>query len=168
LFAVLMIAIAGVFAYAKVNNPSVRIIPVVLGIAGFILGPMLGVFLIGMLTRNRGNDRGNLIAISIGLLVTIYLGGLHNDLLNLLGLQSWTHPPAVKVSFTWFALIGAVVVFAIGVLFKTPAEVLARAAQQARDAQSGEDKPLALRDEVPRRGFEVKQEVSTKDTKEDE
>ena len=29
------------------------------------------------------------------LLVTIYLGGLHNDLLNLFGLQSWTHPPAV-------------------------------------------------------------------------
>ena len=62
LFAVLMIVIAGVFAYAKVTDPDVRIIPVVLGIAGFILGPMLGVFLIGMFTqrprlRPRQHDR---------------------------------------------------------------------------------------------------------------
>src|SRR5262249_3387772 len=47
-FAVLMIAIAGLFALAKVKDPSIRIIPVVLGIASFIVGPMLGVFLIGM------------------------------------------------------------------------------------------------------------------------
>ncbi|MBM3496326.1 MAG: sodium/solute symporter, partial [Armatimonadetes bacterium] len=53
-FAVLMVIIAGFFAYAKVTDPNVRIIPVVLGIAGFILGPMLGVFLIGMFTGGRG------------------------------------------------------------------------------------------------------------------
>src|SRR5207247_1830990 len=37
IFAALMILIAAVFAYAKVKDPDVRIIPVVLGIAGFIL-----------------------------------------------------------------------------------------------------------------------------------
>src|SRR5206468_11663899 len=58
-FAMLMIVIAGGFAYAKVTNPDLRIIPVVLGIAGFILGPMLGVFLIGMFTERRGSDLGN-------------------------------------------------------------------------------------------------------------
>src|ERR1051325_4699593 len=62
-FAALMVAIAGAFAYAKVTNPDLRIIPVVLGIAGFILGPMLGVFLIGMFTRRRGSDTGNMLAI---------------------------------------------------------------------------------------------------------
>src|SRR5438046_2385269 len=62
-FAMLMIVIAGGFAYAKVTNPDLRIIPVVLGIAGFILGPMLGVFLIGMFTKRRGSDAGNMIAI---------------------------------------------------------------------------------------------------------
>src|SRR5205807_8903362 len=61
LFALLMIVVAGAFAYAKVNHPDVRIIPVVLGIAGFILGPMLGVFLIGMFTRGRGSDTGNIV-----------------------------------------------------------------------------------------------------------
>jgi SSS family transporter len=58
LFAAVMIVIAGAFGYAKVTHPDLRIIPVVLGIAGFILGPMLGVFLIGMFTERRGSDAG--------------------------------------------------------------------------------------------------------------
>src|SRR5439155_22345938 len=146
MFALLMILIAGIFAYAKITDPNVRIIPVVLGIAGFILGPMLGVFLIGMFTRTRGSDAGNMIAITIGLVTTIYLGGLHVDFLYLLGLQRLAHPAPIKISFTWFALIGAVVVFAVGIFFKTPSHVLRSAAQQAVDAQRGEEKPLALRE----------------------
>src|SRR5437870_5571619 len=107
-FALLMILIASVFAYAKVTNPNVRIIPVVLGIAGFILGPMLGVFLIGMFTRARGSDAGNMIAITLGLLVTIILGELHIYAANLVAplldidtvyIRPWWLP---KVSFTWF------------------------------------------------------------------
>jgi hypothetical protein len=50
-----MVVIAGAFAYAKVTHPDLRIIPVVLGIAGFILGPMLGVFLIGMFAERCGS-----------------------------------------------------------------------------------------------------------------
>jgi Na+/proline symporter len=150
-FAVLMVIIAGAFAYAKVTDPGVRIIPVVLGIAGFILGPMLGVFLIGMFTRGRGSDVGNLIAVTIGLATTIVLGGLHVDAANLMapviapgttfGLPAWLP----KVSFTWFAMIGAVVVFAVGVLFRTPEHVLEAAKRQAAEAEAGEDKPMALR-----------------------
>jgi Na+/proline symporter len=147
LFALLMILIASVFAYAKVTNPSVRIIPVVLGIAGFILGPMLGVFLIGMLTRTRGSDTGNMLAITVGLLTTIYLGNLHVDFLNLLGLSHLAHPAPLKVSFTWFALIGAVVVFLIGILFRTPEHVLTSIASRATLPQTAADKPLALRDD---------------------
>src|SRR4029434_10248452 len=76
LFAALMIAIAGAFAYAKVTQPDLRIIPVVLGIAGFILGPMLGVFLIGMFTERRGADTGNMIAVTAGLAATVIVGKL--------------------------------------------------------------------------------------------
>src|SRR5262249_10592317 len=54
IFAGLMIVIAGSFAHAKVTSPNLRIIPVVLGIAGCVVGPMLGVFLIGLLTSRRG------------------------------------------------------------------------------------------------------------------
>src|SRR5437660_3155796 len=103
-----MIVIAGAFDYAKVTHPDLRIIPVVLGIAGFILGPMLGVFLIGMLTRRRGSDRGNMIAITVGLVCTVLVAGLHLEAINLvrpmLGLEgTLTQPPWLpKIAFTWY------------------------------------------------------------------
>src|SRR5439155_1081237 len=91
--AVMDLPIATVFAYAKVRNPDVRIIPVVLGIGGFILGPMLGVFLLGMFTRRRGSDVGNMIAITIGLATTIILGGLHVEFAKLIARQSHYRSP---------------------------------------------------------------------------
>ena len=152
LFAALMVVIAGLFAYAKVTSPDVRIIPVVLGIAGFILGPMLGVFLIGMFTAGRGSDRGNVLAITAGLLATVVVGKLHLTILN--GLAPWVgmaptfqQPGWIpEVAFTWWAMIGALVVFAIGVLFRTPEPVRAAIARHARQAELAESVPLALRD----------------------
>jgi SSS family transporter len=152
LFAALMVVIAGAFAYAKVTHPDLRIIPVVLGIAGFILGPMLGVFLIGMFTERRGSDAGNLLAISGGLLATVVVGKLDVMIVNgvapLLGFEgTFQHPAGIpEVSFTWWAMIGALVVFAVGVLFRTPEPVLAAAAHQADGAQTAGDVPVALRE----------------------
>ena len=144
IFAILMIVTAGAFAYAKVTNPNVRIIPVVLGVAGFIVGPMLGVFLVGMFTKARGSDVGNIIAITAGLASTIYFGGLHVDLANLVGAVHLVDPPPIKVAFTWFALLGATVVFVIAVLFPTPQHVLENA-RQAREQAHRDDRPMALR-----------------------
>jgi SSS family solute:Na+ symporter len=146
-----MIVIAGGFAYAKVTSPDLRIIPVVLGIAGFILGPMLGVFLIGMLTSGRGSDRGNMLAISAGLFATVVAGKLHIVILNgvapWLGVAPTFQQPAwiPEVSFTWWAMIGALVVVVVGVLFRTPDAVRAAVARHAREAQIAEEVPLALR-----------------------
>jgi len=151
LFAVLMIVIAGGFAYAKVTNPDLRIIPVVLGIAGFILGPMLGVFLIGMLTKRRGSDAGNIVAIPAGLLATVVAGKLNITLLNtaapLFGIhRTFQQPLAIpEVSFTWWPMIGALVVFCVGVLFRTPDQVLKGVARHAEEARTAEGVPLALR-----------------------
>ena len=55
---------------------------------------MLGVFLIGMFTRRRGSDRGNMIAITLGLASTIILGNLHIELANLLAGGARYKPPA--------------------------------------------------------------------------
>lgn len=144
-FALLMIGIATLFAYLKVHNPQLRIIPVVLGIANFIIGPMLGVFLIGMFTQKRGSDAGNAIAITVGLITTIYVGGLHRIAAQLLGYPDLFSEPPIKVSFTWFALIGAMVVVLVGIGFPTPADVLERAARRAEQAAT-DDRPIALRD----------------------
>jgi SSS family transporter len=152
-FAALMVLIAVAFAYAKVTDPNVRIIPVVLGIAGFILGPMLGVFLIGMFTKGRGSDLGNVIAITCGLVATVVCGDLHvtiaNGVTGLLGQTvTFVRPDWLpKVSFTWFAMLGAVVVFTVGVLFPTPRTSLKMAERRAAEADGGEDRPLALRQE---------------------
>ena len=144
-FAVLMVLIAGIFAYMKVKNPDIRIIPVVLGIASYIVGPMLGVFLLGMLTKNRGSDKGNIIAIAVGLLTTGYLGDLHIKVLDPLGVHI-AHPAWLPtISFTWFALIGALTVVLVGVWFTTPPHVLA-AAKRRIDHPSDDDAPLVLRE----------------------
>jgi len=156
-FAGLMVVIAGAFAYAKVTSPDVRIIPVVLGIAGFILGPMLGVFLIGMFTTRRGSDAGNMLAITAGLAATVVVGKLHLTILNgiapWLGLAGTLHQPAwiPEVAFTWWAMVGALVVLAVGVLFRTPDAVRTALARHARQAQIAEEVPLDLRDPGPGR-----------------
>jgi SSS family transporter len=152
LFALLMIGIATGFAYAKVTNPGLRIIPVVLGIAGFILGPMLGVFLIGLLTKGRGSDAGNVLALAAGLLATVVVGQLNITVLNtvapVFGIHRTFQQPAgiPDVSFTWWPMIGALVVFCVGVLFRTPRRVLESAVRHAEEAQTAADVPLALRD----------------------
>jgi Na+/proline symporter len=135
-----MIAVAGAFAYVKVNNPSLGIIPVVLGIAGYILGPMLGVFLLGMFTKNRGSDLGNVLGLIAGLLATSVFGDLPGKL-N----PAWSLHLGWDVSFTWFAFIGAAAVLLVAIWFKTPPEVLESAKAHATQAESMGEVPLALR-----------------------
>jgi SSS family solute:Na+ symporter len=151
-FAFLMIGIAVGSAYVKVTNPDFRIIPFVIGMAGLFLGPMLGVFLIGMFTRGRGSDGGNMIAITLGLVGLFFISGQHIDVLNILSpvprgqapayvLPDWV--PVVK--WPWFAMFGAMITFGVGVLFKTPVAALENARAKARQAQTGDERPLAMR-----------------------
>lgn len=152
IFAVLMVGVATAFAIATVKDPSIRLIPLVLGIGNYILGPMLGVFLLGVLTKRRGSDAGNILAVAAGLVVTFVLGGLHVDVANLIAkvigsgnsysLPSWW--PAV--AFTWYALVGAVIVFAVGILFATPESAIARAARIEAAADAGDERPVGQRD----------------------
>ena len=150
-FALLMIGVAVAFAFAKLSKPDIRIIPVVLGIAGFILGPMLGVFLSGMFTKRRGSDFGNMIAVTVGLATTIVLGGLHVDMANLVSsalgsdvtykIPDWLP----KISFSWFAMIGGLVVCFISVLFATPEHVVRDAHEKALNTDVDDDRPVSLR-----------------------
>jgi Na+/proline symporter len=151
-FAILMILIAAGSAYVKVTNPDFRIIPFVIGIGGLFLGPMLGVFLIGMLTRTRGSDFGNMIAVTVGLIGMFFLTGQHIDLMNILNPVPRGEPPLYKlpawvpaIKWTWFAMVGAAIVFFIGIFFRTPPEVIEAARQKAEQAHTGQDVPLALR-----------------------
>src|SRR2546429_797343 len=77
-FSILMIAVASTTSYFVIVRPNVRIIPIVLGIYGYAYGSVLGIFLAGMLTKSRGNDRGNIIAMITGFIVVTVISDLPN------------------------------------------------------------------------------------------
>ncbi len=84
-FSVLMIIVASTTAYIVIVYPNVRIIPIVLGIYGYTYGSVLGIFLAGMLTKQRGNSAGNIFAMIIGFVVVTILSGLPNSIAALFG-----------------------------------------------------------------------------------
>ena len=106
--AALLIAVGAVSAWYVVMNPDARILPIALGIFGYTYGSLLGVFLLGMLTRTRGNDCGNVIAMLAGFAAIIAL--------EIMGSKEMM----VKIAFPWRVTIGTLVTFAVGCCFRTP------------------------------------------------
>jgi SSS family transporter len=66
-FGVLMIIVATLAANAVLKDAKLTIIPIAIGILGYTYGALLGVFLLGMLTRTRGADGPNVIAMIAGI-----------------------------------------------------------------------------------------------------
>jgi len=97
-FAALMILVASGTTYFVIEHPESRIIPIVLGIFGYTYGSLLGIFLLGLLTKSRGNDRGNILAMLAGALLVACLP---------------------QLSFPWRIMFGSLTTLAIGLLFKT-------------------------------------------------
>ncbi len=77
-FSVLLVVIGALTALAVLKIPDLRVIPIVLGIFGYTYGSLLGVFLAGMLTKTRGSNIGNIIAMIVGFIAVAILSGLHN------------------------------------------------------------------------------------------
>src|ERR1700745_3105314 len=122
-FSVLMIVVASATSYLVIVYPNVRIIPIVLGIYGYTYGSVLGIFLAGMLTRSRGNDQGNVLAMIIGFIVVAILSGLPNKLAALFGTMAYKQPQWLPVmEFPWWICFGTIVTFCVAVLFKTARE----------------------------------------------
>lgn len=121
LFAFFLIAVALGTAWVKAHNPSLRIIPIILGIFGYTYGSLLGVFMVGLFTKTRGNDLGNGIAMLVGFIVVGYFSGLDKDVAGLFGGEGVPRPAWMPViEFPWRILFGTVATFGIAVLFRTP------------------------------------------------
>jgi Na+/proline symporter len=90
LWALLLFALA-VLSLHKVG----RVIEVGLQIASVAYGALLGVFLLGVLTR-RANQNGSMVGMLCGFLIELYL-------------WIWT-----RVPFTWYVAIGTIVTFMVG------------------------------------------------------
>ena len=119
-FSVLMIAVASTTSYLVIVHPNLRIIPIALGIFGYTYGSLLGVFFCGMLTKSRGNDRGNVLAMIAGFLVVAVLSGLLNNIARIFGTTFYEQPSWLPVmEFPWWIFFGTLVTFGIAILFRT-------------------------------------------------
>ena len=123
LFAALLIGVALGTAWVTSHNPTLRILPIILGIFGYTYGSLLGVFMVGLFTRSRGNDTGNALAMLAGFLAVAYLSGLDIDILKLFNPTStWKHAAWVPViEFPWRIAFGTTVTFAVAMCFRTSA-----------------------------------------------
>ncbi len=83
------------FGLALVARHGGRVIEVGLTIAAVAYGGMLGVFLLGVLTR-RASERGAMLGMICGLALNLYL---------------WLF---TGVAFTWYVVLGSVTTFAVG------------------------------------------------------
>src|SRR5438105_4489226 len=101
-FSVLMIIVASATSFFVIALPNVRIIPIVIGIYGYTYGSVLGIFLAGMLTKSRGNNRGNLIAMVAGFVVVTILSDLLNTVARLFGKVAYVKPAWLPtMEFPW-------------------------------------------------------------------
>ncbi|HPD61221.1 MAG TPA: sodium:solute symporter [Thermodesulfobacteriota bacterium] len=115
-FSILLVLVAVIASYQVIHHPERTIIPMAFGIIGYTYGPLLGVFLIGMLTRTRGNNMGNGIAMSCGFITVLLLSGTANTILGFLRLPLI---PLPTIAFTWYIMFGSVVTFLVGILFRS-------------------------------------------------
>src|SRR4051812_11538485 len=119
-FSFLMIVVASFTSFIVVIHPTVRIIPIVLGIFGYTYGPLLGVFLCGMFTRRRGSNFGNIMAMITGFIAVAILSNLINNIAGLFGTVAYDTPWWLpKMEFPWWICFGTIVTFAVAFCFRT-------------------------------------------------
>jgi SSS family solute:Na+ symporter len=144
-FGILMIVVATMAANAVLQNAKLTIIPIAIGILGYTYGALVAVFLIGMLTRTRGADGSNVVAMILGITSVLVLckvsipafdvvALLHGKLTGASWNFGWFMPEWwPNISWPWFVFVGCTVTVAVAVLFRTPpAQIAAAQAHVAR------------------------------------
>lgn len=122
IFAFLIILVGLGTAYYMAHHPTAAIIPLVLGILGFTFGSLLGIFLVAILTKNRGSDFGNVLAMICGFLAVFYFS--NGNLQMMVGLTSLNAKgevvPMLVLAFPWRITLGTFTTIAVALLFRTP------------------------------------------------
>ncbi len=143
-FGVLMVGVATLAAYAVLHDPRLTIIPIAIGILGYTYGALLGVFLVGMLTRRRGSDWGNVAAMLCGIAAVLVLCKVEVPGMNLAALLAGEKDTALKlgaclpgwwpkIAWPWYVLVGSLVTTAVAVLFPTSPGRVAAAEAAGRE-----------------------------------
>lgn len=148
-FGLLMIVVATIAANAVLQNAKLTIIPIAIGILGYTYGALVGVFLLGMLTRRRGADGTNVIAMTLGILSVLVLckisipafdlGAIfHGRIVAATWNFGWFMPDWwPNISWPWFVFVGCVVTLAFAFPFRTPASQIAAAEAHLKQTGGG-------------------------------
>ena len=94
-----------------------------LGILGFTFGSVLGIFLVGLFTKRRGNDLGNALGIGAGILAVLWASGVYEKLTGA--------APGFVLAFPWRITLGTLVTVLVAVCFRTPDARIASARAHA-------------------------------------
>lgn len=121
-FTMVLIFVGLATAFVKAHNPSLSIIGIILGSFGYTYGSLLGVFMVALFTRTRGNETGNPIAMAAGVLAVAVLSNLPNDLAKMITgnalYENFAWMPVIE--FPWRIMAGTLVTVAVALCFKTP------------------------------------------------
>src|SRR5256714_6002903 len=148
IFGILMIIVAAMAANAVLQDAKLTIIPIAIGILGYTYGALVGVFLLGMLTRTRGRDGPNVVGMIIGITSVLVLCKVSIPAFDFVALlhgrfvaaswnfgwfmpEWWPH-----ISWPWFVFVGCTVTLAIAILFRTPVTQIAAAEAHVAAATS--------------------------------
>src|SRR5437899_5777379 len=146
-FGILMILVATMAANAVLQDAKLTIIPIAIGILGYTYGALVGVFLLGMLTRQRGSDGANVVGMIVGIMSVLVLCKVTMPAFDILALlhrklvaSQWNFGCFVpdwwpKISWSWFVFVGPVVSPSSAVVFRSRAnQVAAAEAHVARNS----------------------------------
>ena len=103
---------AVLLALAIVSRGSGHVLEIGLSIASVLWGGMLGVFLLGTLTK-RANETGTMMGLLAGCVLNLFLWRQSAPLHMTLFGHSFLFP---KIAWTWYVAIGALVTFGLGYL----------------------------------------------------
>ncbi len=133
-FALIAVAVAVAGYYEA--NPKTDLLSIALGVMTLFYGGLLGIFLVGLLTKTRGDNTSNIVGLVLSTSLIILIS-YKQDLLPLLGLYDPVVDAGIarglyhfKLAWPWFIIIGTAVTFAISAI-GLPASNIAKSYQES-------------------------------------
>ncbi len=120
-FALGLVLVGLATAFVKAHNPSLSIIGIILGSFGYTYGSLLGIFMVALFTKSRGNDLGNPIAMAAGIIAVAIASNLPNDVWKMFADKPlYSNPEWFPViEFPWRVLVGTMVTVAVALCFRS-------------------------------------------------
>ena len=130
-FGAVLIFIGALIADFYATNPDTDLLSIALGVMTFFYGGLLGIFLLGLLTRRRGSQKSTLLGLGLSTVLIIFIG-YKGAILERLGLHSaegggsffhWLYQSSL--SWPWFIVLGTATAVAVAMTGKTAAHLYA-------------------------------------------